>query len=188
MKVRRSGFKGAKSQHGWDIIQLSIVIAIIAMLTVLSLVMVKSTRTSGTAQAAAGTFSAIAQGTRKAGSAAVSYSGFSATTLIDQGVIPEKWVSGTTILDDWGQSVTVAVTTLSGGTSNAVMFTFPAVPSAACSDFVNQASGAAEVISVAGTSVKNVTSGTNTVSPSTLATACDANSGSTKSVAFTVGR
>jgi hypothetical protein len=186
----RNGFKSGRLQQGYDIVQLSIVIAIIAVLTILMLVLVKGTRTSGTATAAAGTFSSIAQSTRKAASGANGYSGFTAPVLINLGVIPDKWVgsSGSTIVDDWGQTVTTAVTTMSGGSANAMLFTFPAVPSAACPDFVNQAAAAADLITVGGTSVKNVSNALVNVSMATLSTACDAESGTTKAIAFTIGR
>lgn len=91
-----------------------------------------------------------------------SQDGFStatASSLIDNGVVPARMVQGGVIASSLAGAVTVTPVSLYGGGSNGLKFNFAALPSADCSDFVRGVAGWFVQINVAGQSVKDMTTG-----------------------------
>lgn len=91
-----------------------------------------------------------------------SQNGFSTATasaLINNGVVPTRMVQGGVIASSLAGAVTVTPVSLYGGGGNGIKFNFSALPSSDCSDFVRGVAGWFVQISVAGQSVKDMTTG-----------------------------
>lgn len=103
-----------------------------------------------------------------------SYTGLSATVVINSSLAPSQMVSGTSLVNPWGGTVTVAA-----NSSNSALFdvTEPSVPADACAKM------ATGVGNLAALSI-NSTSVTVPVDPATAASNC---SSSSNSLVFTFG-
>lgn len=114
------------------------------------------------------------------------YANVTAAALISNGIIrPDQVVSGA-IVSGFGTPVTVAPSTCYSA-NDCVDFTY-LVPPEKCSDFVQGIATDFAKISVAGTSVKDTTSGQPTVNAATLGTQCSGTSGANVPVVMTATR
>lgn len=86
--------------------------------------------------------------------------------VIQAGVVPGNWLSGTNILTPWGQSMSVQVG------SNLISYYLPGVPRAACIDLVAKMPTLASSVEEISTQINcgSITSGA--VSPATATTLC----------------
>jgi Tfp pilus assembly protein PilW len=113
------------------------------------------------------------------------YSGVSASVLINNGVIPDTEVTGTTITSSFGTPITVAAGTLYNA-NDALALTY-LVPPGNCSAFVSSVQSQFDRIQVAGSTEKDTTVGT-AFQQSNLGTACASSAGASVTVIFTASR
>lgn len=103
------------------------------------------------------------------------YSGVSASALINNGKIPASMVSGTTIQNQFGGTITPTAVPFNGGINNAVQYSYTNVPKDSCSSMVQALSGTFDRIVVGGTTVLDKGAGTlagNQLNVNGLGTAC----------------
>lgn len=103
-----------------------------------------------------------------------SYSGLSATTVINASLAPSSMISGATLTNPWGGTVTVAV---NGSNSSFFDVTEPNVPNDACAKLATGV-GNLGALSINGTSV------TLPADPNTVSTNCSTGA---NSLVFTFG-
>lgn len=176
----------AHKNKGFTLIEMAIVLAIAAIVLFGVFTMVSRANNARVATDEAQNFNIISSDMRTKFSTQGNYTGVTVENLVNLGAVPKHMVSGGTINTGWGTTVTAAVTNLTG-TDDGVAFTYT-VPRESCADFVTAASGASAVVSVDGTSIKNVPGGANTVNVAALGTACDSSAGGNVPVVLTVGR
>jgi type II secretory pathway pseudopilin PulG len=112
-----------------------------------------------------------------------SYNGVSATSLVNRGVAPSTMVSGTTLVNTYGGTVTLAAASVASGTDNAVTITFPQVPRAECNVIIAQTHSLFGRVVVGTTSVKDQFAATpSAFNSATMETACN---NERNSIAFT---
>lgn len=111
----------------------------------------------------------------------LNYSSLSNTLLLNAKGFPVSMVSGTTVYNAWGGTVSVAPANVNAGTNNGYSVTYTTVPQAGCSDFVSAVDGAYSIITVGGVSVKAFG---GSLDVATLSAQCAAG-GSNNTVAFT---
>lgn len=108
------------------------------------------------------------------------FSGLTVAGAAGAGVFPSTWVTGTapnqTVMDPWGGAVSLAPSSINGGTNNGWQLTVPNVPQAECTQVASFYTPQTATISVNGTSVwTNPNYGGNSVgapSPASIQTAC----------------
>lgn len=83
------------------------------------------------------------------------YNGVSASSLVTRGVAPTTMVSGSSLVNTYGGTVTVAAASVASGTDNAVAITFPQIPRAECNVIVNQTHALFGRVVVGTTTVKD---------------------------------
>ena len=98
------------------------------------------------------------------------YTGITSAKLVQSGKLPDNLVSGTTIVNPFGEIVAVTATSVGGGTDNAFVHTEPGFTRSACNTIVSIYADLYYQIDVGATTVKSTT-----VSPTTdaILTACD---------------
>lgn len=104
------------------------------------------------------------------------FSGITAKSLADLGIVDRKRVSGTSILTGWNTAMTVAAANVNGAANDGFTFSFP-LPRDACGSYVATVASAAAIITVGGTSVLNGITGDGKLNVATASTACNASNG-----------
>lgn len=115
------------------------------------------------------------------------FTNVSATSLINNGGVPDSLNGGTVINSPFGGTIDVAPAAVYGGAAGSgIQFVIPQVPSTGCSDLVNGLSSAFVNVTVGTTVIRS--NGTNVANyADTLGTACKAGSGNT-SLTLVAGR
>lgn len=103
------------------------------------------------------------------------YANVTTDILVQNGIVPTGEVNGNNITSGFGTPVTVAAATLYNA-NDSIEFSYQ-VPPDLCSGFVQAVDSNTAKIEVAGTAVKDVTAGTNSVDPTTLGTQCTSTAG-----------
>lgn len=111
------------------------------------------------------------------------YAGATTAGLINLGVFPQSWVSGATLQNRWGGTVTVGTATLVSA-NDALTLTFTQMPQAECADVIPGIEQSVRVVTVGGTSVKANNAQTDMTA---LGTACAAG-GVANTVVYTIGK
>lgn len=165
----------SKKNRGFTLIELSIAIVAALVLIGLGLYFYNNVKNETGAMNATNGVTALSSGV-KALYPNPTYTGLTASLLIQAGKAPQNMVSGTgstaTLVNNWGGAVTVAPANYNGGTANAHAITFPSVPRSACNSVVANTSANFQAISINGTTVKDDAAGT-VATPASIATECD---------------
>ncbi|HOV56410.1 MAG TPA: type 4 pilus major pilin [Rhodanobacteraceae bacterium] len=108
------------------------------------------------------------------------YNGVSGSVLASSKKVPDVYVSGTNLINPFGQTVTVASTNIGSGTDNGYIITFPGVPTNECTSLASAVAGNFVKIEVGTTAVKDDTATTPVAySTTTAVTACSASNSNT---------
>lgn len=147
-------------QGGFSMIELSLALLVIAMLSVPIYYIYKSTSESAKVEAEITNVQGISSAIRRSWRASSDFTGLSESTLISRKQMPEKMVSGTTLMA-FGGGVTVTPGSVNGGSNNAFTITYSMVPTSGCLDFLAGVSGGFSIVMVGGTTIKSTTQSYN---------------------------
>lgn len=118
-----------------------------------------------------------------------SFAGLTTTALIQLGIPPDAMIDGNALRSGHSTPVVVAAANVNGQANDGFTFTYNNWPAKFCSDLVMSAAESFARVSIAGTVVKNVTTGNSdgTISVVDL-TACEGSDGIVSSIVFSKGR
>lgn len=111
----------------------------------------------------------IVAGVHATFSAQSSYSGLSNSVLLNAEAFPQNMVSGTTVTNSFGGSVTVAPASITGS-DDSFSITYNSVPQSECVSLTNGVADMFKIIDVDGTAVKTLSA--PTVNVATLTSQC----------------
>lgn len=177
-----------KSQKGFTLVELGIVVAIAAIIIGIGLVVVPSILASTRANAEISELPTVATKITRAYANQPDFSAITTAGVIDLGAYQAASVNRTagTITNRWGGNVTVASDTLVNA-DDVVSLTYTNIPTAECLQIGQGVEGAMRQISVTGTAETVVKAdGESAANPTTLGTAC--NSAARVSMTFTFGK
>lgn len=162
-----------RQQGGYSLIELliviGIVIALVAAVILFRPAVMNLAKSFQSSMRITSTGESLAQAFRTANG---DYSTLSNTNAINGRWIPDAWVQGTNLRNEWGGAITLSSSNLDSGTNNAYQILTAGVPTTACSRIVESAGMSMETVTVGTTVVKAF--GATTIAPGTLATACAA--------------
>lgn len=176
-----------RRQGGFTLIELAIVIALAALIMFIVFARLTKTQNSRISSDEASQLTQIMTDARTKFASQGDFTGVTSKVLIDNGLIPSRMVSGSTVVTGWGTTVVAAPINLNGTANDALQLTYP-VPKANCPDFVTSAAGSVAKVTVGTTVVKNVPTGANTIDMTALGTACDASGTGNVNVLLAQGR
>lgn len=184
----RSRISNRKTQKGMTLIEMAISLAIAAALIFGIFYMVGVVQNKRITTNESQYLNMMAADLRTKFSAQASYAGLNAANLISMNIAPRPMVVGTALRSGFSTAVTIAPANVNGVADDGFQFTY-LVPSDNCADFVTATEGAFSRVSIAGTVVKNVTTGDNQISVTDLAN-CNASATSNSNVTllFAQGR
>jgi prepilin-type N-terminal cleavage/methylation domain-containing protein len=172
-----------KRQSGFTLVELGMVVAIGAIIIGIGLVVVPSILASTRANAEISELPTVVTKIQRSFQNQPNYSLVSQSTIAGLKAFPDAQVSGTTITNRWGGTVTVAPATLVTA-DDAVALTSTQIPTAECLQLGQGVEGTMRQISIAGVVVK--ADGTSATDPAKLGTQC--NSASTVTIVYTFGK
>ena len=175
-------------QRGFDMVQLSLVVIIIAVLAAAGFVIFSSVLHNASSQKNANYINQIAGGLKKNLGSQNLYGSVTTTMAVSQAIIPSELKSNAaapwTAANSYGGAITVVPNAAGLSTPNdSATLTWPNVDSTECNDLVIATAKVARQITVGATTVKPTDSALNLAG---LATACDA--ATTATVVYQVGR
>jgi prepilin-type N-terminal cleavage/methylation domain-containing protein len=176
-------FSLKKRQSGFTLVELGMVVAIGAIIIGIGLVVVPSILASTRANAEISELPTVVTKIQRSFQNQPNYSQVSQSTIAGLKAFPDSQVSGTTITNRWGGTVTVAPATLVT-TDDAVAITSTQIPTAECLQLGQGVEGTMRQISIAGVVVK--ADGTTATDPAKLGTQCA--SASTVTIVYTFGK
>jgi prepilin-type N-terminal cleavage/methylation domain-containing protein len=142
-----------KKQAGFTLVELVVVLAIIVGAIGAIIARQMSASQSSRVQSEAGNLQAIVGKINSTFAGRSSYAGATTSFLLAQGAFPTSMVNGTSVVNGWNGSVTVAP-----GTGNTTVdITYAGVPSAACLELVSNTSRSYRTVTVGSTVVKSAT-------------------------------
>lgn len=177
MKNSRNAFKAAKRsslkrQAGYDLVQISVAVAIIAFMLAIVFLAVPTVMTNAKVNAETGDIQqSVANAARVSGSGA-DLTGLNAAAAINLKLPPPDRVSGTNILNRFGGTVSWALSNLFG-TNDGIAITSSGYSSDACAKLVPNVHALFAKITVGTTVVKDTTAGTALIATA-VGTACNA--------------
>lgn len=172
--------KGFKQQRGLTLIELTLGIAIVLVVITIGILVYNGLQQSSRSYSGESGLLALVAGVKQV-NPNPSYTGLSATVIINAKKAPSNMVNGTALVNPWGGAVTLAPANYNGGTANAFAVTYNSIPASECNTIVNAVAPNFQVITVGTTTVKDEAAGTNPTA-ATVSTAC--NNG-TNNVVFT---
>lgn len=158
------------STKGFSLIEMMIVIALIAVLLGIALIMYFNANSGGRAYNAQSGLLQLQTAVRTI-NPSPAYTGINEQILIDSDKAPSNMVSGNTLTNVWGGTVTVGPESINGGTDNAFSVTYGSVPRNECSTIVASVSQNFAEISVEGTTVRDAAN--PNPSSATVVSACN---------------
>lgn len=169
-----------KAARGFTLIEILLVVGFIALAGIGIYVVYNKVQTGNAANTEARNLDTIRAGVKNLYGGSVNYAGIGAPVLINGHVVPDSMVSGNTIVNSFGGTVTVAATTFGGGAANnAFTITYPNVPLDVCSKLTTTAGQGYNQVVVAGTTVKDTSTATaNLLDVTKTTTACGGGTGS----------
>lgn len=173
-------------QSGFTLVELGIVVAIAAVIIGIGLVVVPSVLAATRANGEISDLPAISTKIQRAFANQPNFSTpttASMAVLVNLRVFPENMVSGTTVTNRWGGSLTAAVSTLQTA-NDSVTLTDTNVPGPECNQVVQGIDRSYRQIKVNATTVK--ADGDAQVNLATLGTAC--NAAGNNAIAVTFGK
>jgi prepilin-type N-terminal cleavage/methylation domain-containing protein len=115
------------------------------------------------------------------------YTGATAGSLINLGIVPPALVNGVNITSGFGGNVAVAPINLNGAANDGLQLTYT-LPRRLCPDFVDGIAGSANRITVDGDIVKDSPANTPTLDVNAMGAACDASAAGNVTVVLASGR
>lgn len=172
--------KAVQKNKGFTLIEILIVIGIIAVMTIGIFIAYTKVQAGSQANNESRNVSTIVAGIRNLYASQGNYNdGAMLTTVIKGNIIPESMLNtgnpstATAINNSFGGTVTLTPANLGTGTNNAFDVKYDNVPASVCSKFVTESVGVAQKIQVAGTSVKDSTTGNPNLNVPALTTQCN---------------
>jgi len=160
-----------KKTKGFSLIELLLVIGIIGLITVAVVSRYSDAQAASKAQKAQDAILRITTAVKRIYQLNPNYVGLTPAVLINHRGVPAEMVTGTTITNQWGGTVLIAPTNVSGGRNNAFTVTWPSVPENECARIITTVSSAADKVTVGTTDVKAL-GAAGGVNPATVGTAC----------------
>jgi type IV pilus assembly protein PilA len=151
--------KKIKKQKGFTLLELLAVLIIIAILgTGLYFVLAKVSSSSD-AKTEDKNVQLIASALRSTYGNTASYTGLTSSTqqLITSGVFPSSIVSGTTLANKWGGTITLASYSVAPGTDNYFDITEANLPRDVCNKMASTTASAFPLVNINGTAFKTAT-------------------------------
>ncbi|UDM18822.1 type 4 pilus major pilin [Vogesella sp. XCS3] len=177
MKISRIAFKSAKrsslkKQAGFDLVQISVAVAIIAFIMAIAFLAVPTVMTNIKVNAETGDIQqSVSNAARVSGSGA-DLTGLNAAAAINLKLPPPDRISGTNIMNRFGGTVTWGLSNLYG-TNDGIAVTSSGYNSDACAKLVPNVQAMFAKITIGTTVVKDITAGT-ALTATALGTACNA--------------
>lgn len=136
--------------RGYTLVELVVVLAIVMIIIAAIISRQQAVSQSSRVSTESGNLQSIIGKVNSTFAGRTNYSGATTAFLLAQGAFPTSMVSGATVVNTWNGTVTVAP-----GTANtSVDITYGGVPSAACIEFVANASKSYRTVTIGATVVK----------------------------------
>jgi type II secretory pathway pseudopilin PulG len=177
-----------KKAKGFTLIEILLVVGFMALAGLAIYTIYNQVSLGNSANQEGRNLDSIRAGTKTLFGGTKNYASVTNAVLNDGRVTPDTmravpYVAGdTSITNSFGGDVTIAPTSLGGGTNNGFRVTYNAVPGAVCSKLVPGAGTAWDQVTVAGTVVK--TFGTGSLDIAALTTACAGDAGTGITILF----
>ena len=167
-------FNKSKKLKGFTLIELLMVLGIIAVITVGIFMLAKHVNTNREVTQEMNRMMELTKGLDNAYVNTVGYdANLSVNTAINNGAVPMDLLTGTQILDSWGQPITLSVASYNGNPTGAANIVYPQVSTDVCSQMVSNLMTRFAKITVGSNVVKS--SENQVVSPSVIAQDCQGN-------------
>jgi type IV pilus assembly protein PilA len=163
-----------KKQKGFSLLEVTVVFVIILAIVAILFVAFGGAQESQRSQAAQQQALQLVAGIKKIATGP-NYTGITQDLLRTSGNAPANMVSGTTLVNTFGGTVTIAAANVgTGGSNNGYAITYPLVPRAECNAVVSGLRDTFKIIRVGSTVVKDSVAATPVVySIATTTAACD---------------
>jgi prepilin-type N-terminal cleavage/methylation domain-containing protein len=175
----------ARRQRGMTIIETMIAVTIGVVIVALAIKGVGGILADSRSSSEVGELPTIFSNLQKVYSQRSSFAGATQAIFVNNQAFPSSMVTSgsTNVTNRWGGAVTVAVTSITGGTNNALTYETTGVPSSECASVIPQLDNVVRVVTVNGTSVK---ADRNSTDLSALGTACSTTS--SNDVIYTISK
>lgn len=175
----------ARRQRGMTLVETMIAIAIGLIIVAVGIKGVRGAMADSRSTDEVGDLPKIFSNLQKVYAQRPSFAGATQAIFVNNNAFPDSMVTSgsTNVTNRWGGAVTVAVTSIGGGTNNALTYETTGVPSAECSNVIPQLENVVRIVTVNGTSVK---ADKNPTDLSALGTACSA--GVSSDVIYTISK
>lgn len=134
--MRNTSIQNRKKQAGYSLIEISIALIIVIGAAVAAYSLYQQSKASQEAQAAQQQIMGVVAAIKGIYSRP-NFTGLTSAVLANSGRVPTDMISGTTLTNVFGGTVTVAPANVSGGTANGYTITYPQVGRAQCNSVVS---------------------------------------------------